>query len=258
MVSFLKEVDITQVFNNFRQKFQINLIKDKIGIFLKEIDTSQVFNQFRKKKCFYHKKRIVSSVCLHEDCWKLECDQPFLCGDCIVDHAEKHGDSIRCNALFTNELLNELDEYEHNSNITAKLKEILEKFEQKTNEIHTEIEEWTRFQFMGLKKFIESHIKKNIQINNSSEVVKNLKQMLSKAKSDISLNHQSKEHVKSYFTQIKKIQNDLNEAINEQLIAENKDSKMEEELDFELKHMGDEIKVKVKNQVNQLMKGFTE
>ena len=222
---------------------------------LKEIDITQVFNNFLQKKCFNHKKRMASSVCLHEDCWKSESDQAFFCIDCIVDHERKHGDLMRCNALFTDELLEELDEYQNNSSISAKLKERVGKFEQKANELYKEVEEWTKSQFDELKKFIENHIRDSTQINGCSEAVNNLKQMLCKAKSDISLNYQSKEHLLSYCLQIEEIQTDLNDAINEQETAEDM-AESDAELDLKLKHIGNEIKDSIKNQVNQLMKGF--
>ena len=71
-------------------------------------DSTQILNYFKQKKCFNHKKRKASSICLHEDCWKSECDKAFFCVNCIIDHAKKHEDSIVIDALFTDELFDEL------------------------------------------------------------------------------------------------------------------------------------------------------
>ena len=219
---------------------------------LQDIDITGVFNHFAQKKCSIHKNRIVSSVCLHDDCWKSEYDQAFFCVDCIINHTlEVHRNSIGSNTLFTNELFDELNEYENNLRNSDKLEEKIRKFEQRSNELYAEVEKWTKCQFSELKKFIESHLKEKIpaQINHYSEVIKKVKQMLYQAKLDISKNYQNREHMKSYFTQIKKIQNDLTDAINEK--AQN-----DGELDIKLQHMVSEIKNNVKNQVNRFMKGF--
>ena len=216
---------------------------------LQDIDITGIFKNFAQKKCSNHKKRVASSICLHEDCWKSESDQAFFCGDCIINHAEFHKNSIRCNALFANELFDELDEFENN--LTDKLEERIEKFEKKTDELYAEVEQWTKCQFSDLKKFMESHLREAIpiQINQYSKVVENLKQMIYQAKLDISIDYKSREVLKSYFTQIKKIENNLNDVMNEK--AQN-----DRELDIKLQHMVNEIKNNVKNQVNRFMNGF--
>ena len=129
--------------------------------------------------------------------------------------------------------------------------EKVEEFEKKIDELYGEVEQWTKCQFSELKKFIESRLRQAIptQINKYSKVVKNLKQALFQAKLDINTNYESKEHIKSYFTQIKKIENDLNDAINEQ-------AEKNGELDIKLQYMVNEIKNNVKNQVNRFMRGF--
>ena len=138
---------------------------------LQDINITKVFNHFSQKKCSIHKNRIVSSVCLHEDCWKLEYDKAFFCVDCIVNHTvEAHRNSIGSNALFTNELNYELNEYENNL-MKNKLEEKVRKFEQRTNELYAEIENWTKCQFCELKKFVESHMKENI----SAQIINILK-----------------------------------------------------------------------------------
>ena len=181
---------------------------------LKEIDITQVFNNFVQKKCFNHKKRMASSVCLHEDCWKSDCDQAFFCVDCIVSHERKHGISVRCNALFTDELFEELDEYRKNLNTKDKLKERIRKFDGKINELNIKIEQWTRCQFSELKKFFENFLMENLQ-NEYFETINNLKEMLSEAPIDLKLNYELKEKVNSsYCTQIKRIQNEFNDIMN--------------------------------------------
>ena len=67
---------------------------------LKEIDITQVFNHFAQKKCINHLRRNASSVCLHQYCWNSEFDQACLCVDCNVDHIKNHGDSLRFDALL--------------------------------------------------------------------------------------------------------------------------------------------------------------
>ena len=227
-----------------------------VSIF-QEIDINHVFNHFAQNKCSNHKKRIASSVCLHEDCWKSKYDKAFFCVDCIMNHTKEHGNnSIRCNALFTNELFDELNEFENDLTISDKLEEKVSKFDQKTNELYSEVEQWTKCQFSELKKFIESHLRENLIIDDNLEAVKNLKEMLSQARIDLSWNHESNEHLKSYFTKIEKIQNDLNNAVNGHVIIEKKNDEMDGELDLKLQQMINEIKDNVKDQVNRLVKGF--
>ena len=213
---------------------------------LKEIDITQVFNHFAQKKCINHQRRKASSVCLHEDCWNSEFYQAFLCVDCNVDHIKKHGDSLRFDALFTDELFDEFDDYTENQKIKDNLNERVIKFEEKINELHREIEQWTKCQFTELKRIFESHLIKSEYF----EVIKNMKKKFSDARIELSLNYEFKEKVKSYCTQIQKIQNDLNEVINKQLIGET--IKKDEELNFKLENTKNNIQINVKNQVNQL------
>ena len=217
---------------------------------LQEIDISQMFNHFAQKKCINHQKRKAYSVCLHEDCWNSESDKAFFCGDCNVDHIKKHVNSLRFDALFTDELFDEFDEFTNNQNIKDKSKERIKKFEQTINELHKEIEQWTKCQFTELKRFVENYL---IEIDNV-EVIKNLKKMLSEARIDLSLNYEFKEKVKIYCIEMQKIQNGLNEITNEQVIRDKqkKDDKMDEELNLKLQKMANDIKENVKNQVNQL------
>ena len=225
-----------------------------------EIDISQMFNHFAQKKCINHQKRKASSVCLYEDCWKLESDNAFFCVDCNVEHIKKHGNSLRFDSLFTDELFDEFDEYVKNANKSNKLKERISKFDQKINELHIEIEQWTRCQFTELKRFFESYLRENLNID---QAIENLKQMLSEAKRDLILNYKFKEKVKSYCIKMEKIQKDFNDIMNDQVIgdSEKKDDKMDLELDSKLQKMGNFIKENIKNQVNQLndnLIGFTK
>ena len=216
---------------------------------LQEIDISQMFNHFAQKRCANHQKRKASSVCLHENCWKLESDKAFFCEDCNMDHTKKHGNSLRFDVLFTDELFEELDEYSKNANTKDKLKERIRKFDQKINDLHKEIEQWTRYQFAELKRFFESHF---IEAD-CFERIENLKKMLSEARTDLSLNYELKENVNTYCTQIQSIQNELNEVIYGQLINdEENDDKINEEWKIKFKKMENSIKENVKNQVDQL------
>ena len=225
---------------------------------LQEIDITRAFNHFAQKRCIVHQKRKVSSVCLHEDCWKLESDKAFFCEDCNVDHIKKHENYVRFNALFTDELIEECDEYTNNQNNNDKLKERIRRFQSKIDELHIEIEQWTRCQFSEWKKSFESHLIENLHID-YFQAIKNLKQMFLEAQKDLSLKYEFKENVKLYCTQIKKIQNDLNDVMNEQIIAEteNKNDKMDKELDSKLQQIGNEIKENIKNQVNQFIENLT-
>ena len=126
---------------------------------LQEIDITQVFNIFAQKKCINHKMRKASSICLDEDCWKLESDQAFFCEDCNVDHIKNHRNFVRINALFTDELFDELiNAFPKNQNIKNKSKERINKFEKKIDELHKEIEQWTRSQFTELKRLFATHL----------------------------------------------------------------------------------------------------
>ena len=220
---------------------------------LQIIDISQMFNHFAQNKCINHQTRRASSVCLHEDCWKLEYDKAFYCEDCNVDHKKRHGNSMRFNALFTDELLEELDEYSKNQNTKDNLQERIRKFDEKINDFNIEIEQWTRCQFAALKEFFESHLI-NLHVD-YFQAIKNLKQMLSEAQRDLSLNYGFKEKVNKYCIQIQKIQNDFNYIVNAQVIddAEKKDVKMNEKLDSMLQKIRNEIKNIIKNQVNQMV-----
>ena len=217
---------------------------------LKEIDITQVFNYFAQKKCINHQRRKPSSVCLHGDCWKSEFDQAFLCSDCNVDHIQKHGDCLRFDALFTDELFDEFNYYSENQKMKVNIKERICKIEEKINQLHREIEQWTRCQFAELKRIFENHLIKTDYF----EVINNLKNMFSDARIELSLNYEFKEKVKTYCTQIKKIQNDLNEVINKQLSdeTEKKNDKRDEELNFKLESFKNNIQENMKNQVNQL------
>ena len=218
---------------------------------LNEIDITQVFNHFVQMKCINHKRRKAYSVCLHEDCWNSESDQAFFCGDCNINHIKKHGNSLRFDALFTDEIFDEVDDYMNDQNIKGKLKERINKFDEKITELHREIEQRTRCQFAELKKICESHLIETDYF----EVINNLKKMLLQAQIELGLNYESKEKVKIYCEQAKKIQNDLNEAINEQIISESRKDyvKKDEELNLKLEKMSNEILENMKNQVNQLL-----
>ena len=217
---------------------------------LKEIDITQVFNHFAKKKCINHRRRKGYSVCLHKDCWNSESDQAFFCGDCNVDHIKKHEKSIRFDALFTDELFDEFDDYLRNQNIEVKLKERICKFEEKINELHRDIELWIKCQFAELKRIFQS----NLIGRDNFEVIKNLKNNLSNARIELSLNYEFKEKVKNYCIQVQNIQIDLNEVMNDQFLdeAKKKDEKMDEELNLKLENIKNNIQENVKNQINQL------
>ena len=217
---------------------------------LQEIDITKVFNHFAQKRCITHPKRKVSSVCLHEDCWKSESNKAFFCEECNLNHIKKHGNSLRFDALFTEELFDELDDYTKNQNIKDKSKERINKFDKKINELHKEIEQWTKCQFAELKNIFESHLTETDYF----EVIKNLKKMLSEARIDLSLNYESTEKLKSYCIIMHNIQNDLKNVMNDQVIdeTEEKNDTMNENLNSKLQKMGNEIKENIKNQVNQL------
>ena len=206
-----------------------------------------IYKNFAQKKCSNHKKKVASSICLHEDYWKSESDQGFFCRDYIINHkAQVHGNSIRCNALFTNELFDELDEFE--TDLNDKLEEKVEEFEKKTDELYAEVEQWIKCQFSELKNFIESRLRQAIptQINQYSKVVKNLKKLINQARLDISIDYENRKVVKSYFTQIKKIK----------MMLSNEKAQNYWEFDIKFQQMVNEIKNNVKNQVNRFMKGF--
>ena len=216
----------------------------------KEIDMTQVFNIFAEKKCINHQRRKAYTVCLHEDCWNSEYDKAFFCADCNMENIKQHGNSLRFDALFNEELFDELDDYTKNQNTKDKSKERINKFDKKINELHKEIEQWTKCQFAELKNIFESHLTETDYF----EVIKNLKKMLSEARIDLSLDYESTEKLKSYCIKMQKIQNDLNKVINEQIINESKKDydKMDEELNLRLQGMGNKIQENMKNQVNQL------
>ena len=216
---------------------------------IKEIDIT-IFNHFAQKKCINHQRRKAYSVCLHEDCWNSESDKVFFCGDCNMDHIKKHGNSLRFDALFTDELFDEFDDYMNNQNIKDKLKERISKFWETINESHREVEQFIRCQFAELKRFFESHLIET----DYCEDVQNLKKVLSKARIDLSLNYEFKEKIKTYCTQIQKIQNNLNEIINAQVISESQKDydKIDVKLNLKLEKMVNDIKENVKNQVDQL------
>ena len=213
-----------------------------------DFDISEVLNHFEQKKCINHQKRKSSLVCLHEDCWKSEYDEAFFCEDCYVDHSKKHGNFMRCNALFTGELFEELDECIKNEKTKNKLKERIRKFEQKIDELHLEIEKWTKCQFSQLKKVVESHLIENSQIS-YFEDINNIKKMLSEARIYLILNNKSKEKLRCYCSKISKIQNDLNEVTSE---AEKRENVMDAVLNSKLQQIGNEIKEIVKNKIDQL------
>ena len=215
----------------------------------KETDITQAFNHFAQRKCINHQRRKASSVCLHEDCWKSVIDEAFLCEDCNVNHVMKHTNSMRFNALFTDELFEECDEYNKNPNTKNKLKERISKFDEKINELNKEIEQWTKYQFSKVKKFIEDHLLEKINIEHF-DAIKNLKKMLSETRKDLSINYKTKEIVNSYCIQMQNIQNHLNEQIISE--EEKKDDKTDNELDSKLQQMGNEIKENITNQVDQL------
>ena len=125
---------------------------------LKEIDITEVFNHFAQKKCINHQRRRPSSVCLHGDCWKSEFDQAFLCADCNIDHIKKHKDSLRCDTLFTDELFEEFDYYTDIQKTKDNVKERISKFWETINELHREIDQWTKCQFAELKRILESNL----------------------------------------------------------------------------------------------------
>ena len=218
---------------------------------LKEIDITQMFNHFAQKKCINHQRRKASSVCLHQDCWELELEQAFFCEECNVNHIKRHGDSLRFDALFTDELFEELDEFSNNQNTKDKSKEKISKFDKKIDELHSGIEQWTTCQFTELKKFFEHHSIDNLQVDHF-EAINNLKKMLSEARIELSLNYEFKERVKTYCIKILKIQNDLNELIylNGQVI--NEAEKKDQESNLKLQKMANEIQENVKKQVNQI------
>ena len=203
---------------------------------LKKFDITQViqvFNHFAQKRCINHEYTFPYSVCLHGDCWKSEIGQPFLCADCSFDHANKHkehGDPLKFHDIYNKQLFKDFDD--------LKTKRI-SKFEQKINELHLEIEEWTRCQFVELKKIFSSHLIDNLG------AIKNMNKMLrDTALIELSFNYESKEKVKTYCTQIQKIQ-DLN-------LQKTEDDKMDEELNFKLENIKNNIKENVKNQVKEL------
>ena len=234
-------------------KLNLKLIKRSMVSILQEINVTHVFNHFAQKKCINHQKRKVSSVCLHEDCWKLESDKAFFCEDCNVNHVMKHRNSMRFNALFTDELFEECDEYINITYTNDKLTERKIKFDQKISELYIEIEQSTKYQFSELKKFFENYLIEKLHID-YFQAIDNLKQILVGAQKELCSNYKLKEKVKSYCIQIQNIQNDCNHIMYEQVIdeKEKKYDKMEEEFDSKLQQMGNEIKESVKNQVNQL------
>ena len=217
---------------------------------LKKIDMTEVFNYFAQKKCINHQKRKVSSVCLHEDCWNSESDQVFFCEDCNVNHIKQHGNSLRFDALFTNELFEELDEFSKNQNTTDKSKERINNFELKINELQRKIVNWTTHQFARLKRSFESYLVEK----DYCEPINNLKKMLSEAQIELSFNYESIEKIKNYCTQTKKLQNELNEVINDQIINERRKDFdiIDEEFNLKLDNMVNEIQENVENQVKQL------
>ena len=228
-----------------RIKINFKLVKKNMVSILQEIDIAHVFNHFAQKRCITHPKRKASSVCLHEDCWKSESDKAFFCEDCNVDHVMKHLNFARFDALFTDELFYEFDDFANkNQNTKEKSKERIRKFEHKINELHIEIEQWTRCQFAELKRLFENHL----IATDSFEVIKNLKKMLSDARIELCLNYELKEKVKIYCTQIQNIQNNLNEHV----ISEKKNDQMDEKLNLKLQNMANNIQENVKNQINQL------
>ena len=221
---------------------------------LKKSNITQVFNYFAQKKCVLHQKRKASSVCLHEDCWKSQ-DGAFYCEDCNIDHRDKHGNLVRFNALFTDELLEELDEHSKNLRIPDKLEDRRIKFEQKINYLCNDIEQWTKFQFIELQKLFNNQSRESFQLkDNYIETIENMKEMLSKARLDLSLNYESKEKGKLYCIQIQKIKNDFNEVLSRKVVSEvqNKEDKMDLELNSKFQKLATEIKGFVKNQTDQL------
>ena len=218
---------------------------------LKEIDITKVFNHFAPKKCINHNRRKAYAVCLHEDCWNSESnDKAFFCGDCNMDHLKKHGDSLRFDALFTDELFDEFDDYIENQPIKDKLKQRINKFEQAINELHRDIEERTRFHFAELKKIFESHFIETHYF----EAIRKLKKKLRDERINLSFNYEIQEKVKTYCIQIQKIQDNLNDIMNKNVIdeASKKDEKMDQELDSKLQLMGNIVRENVKNQLSQL------
>ena len=156
-------------------------------------DSTEILIYFSQKKCFNHKKRKASSICLHEDCWKSECDKAFFCANCIVVHAKEHEDSVGINTLFTDEFFDELDEYQNNPGLNHKLEERIKKFDEKIEKFYHEIEELNKSQFVQLKHLFECRL----QMNYNFEAINNLKVSLCKAKKDFSMNYQSEEKLKS-------------------------------------------------------------
>ena len=145
-------------------KINFKLIKGNMIRILQIIDISQMFNHFAQNKCINHQKRRASSVCLHEDCWKSESDKAFYCEDCNDDHNNKHGNLMRFNTLFTDELLENLDEHSKTSSITDKLKERRKKFEQNMNDLYRDIEQSIRLQFTESKKLFENQSIESFQL----------------------------------------------------------------------------------------------
>ena len=87
---------------------------------------------------------------------------------------------MRFNALFTDELFEEYDEYNKNPNTKNKLTKRIKKFDEKINELHADIEQWTIYQFSKVKKFIEDHLLEKLNIEYFDDI-KNMKKMLSEA-----------------------------------------------------------------------------
>ena len=218
---------------------------------LKEIDITKVFNHFASKKCINHHRRKAYAICLHEDCWNSESnDKVFFCGDCNMDHLKKHGDSLRFDALFTDELFDEFDDYLENQPIKDRLQQRINKFDQAINKLHREIEEWTTYYFAELKKIFENHFIETHYF----EAIRNLQKKLRVERINLSFDYEIKEKVKTYCIQIQKIQDNLNDIMNEKVISEasKKDEKMDKVLDSKLLLMGITVKENVKNQLIQL------
>ena len=74
------------------------------------------------------------------------------------------------------------------------------------------------------------------------------------------MNYELKEKVNTYCFQIQKIQNNLNEIINEQVISEpQKDyDKIDVQLNLKLEKMVNDIKENVKHRVNQLKENLID
>ena len=197
---------------------------------IKKIDII-VFNHFAPKKCTNHQRRKAYSLCLHEDCWSSESDEAFFCGDCNINHTKKHGNSLRFDVLFTDEIFDEFDDYMENQKTNNKLKERIKKFHLKINELHMELVKWTICQFAELKKFFENHLIESDYF----ESLANLKEILSDARIDLNLNNEFKEKVKIYCTQIQNIKNNINDIMNGQVI--NDEEKNDEEWNLKLQEM---------------------